>query len=132
MRSPPAFQTLDIVLHVLTACAGTSGGDGIGCLNQTGYDGLRLNVAMVGGDGVNHQLVLLVAASQIYADLHMAAFDLVVNSLAQVMEQTGTLGSGHIGAQFGGQQAGDMGDFDGNGSARSDRNWCGNASGQAA
>ena len=43
----------------------------------------------------------------------MAAFDLVVNSLAQVMEQTGTLGSGHIGAQFGGQQAGDMGDFDG-------------------
>ena len=45
--------------------------------------------------------------------LHMGALHLVVDGLAQVVEQSGPLGLGHVGADLGGQQAGDVGDLDG-------------------
>ena len=36
------FQTLDVVFDVLTARAGACGGDGVGRLNQAGFDGMGL------------------------------------------------------------------------------------------
>ena len=43
----------------------------------------------------------------------MGALHLVVDGLAQVVEQSGPLGLGHVGADLGRQQAGDVGDLDG-------------------
>ena len=60
-----------------------------------------------------HQLVFLVSAGQVHTDLDMAALDLVVHGLAQVVEQTGPLGGGHVRAQLRGQQPGDVGHLDG-------------------
>ena len=54
------FEPADIVLDVLTACTGACSGDRVGCLHETGDDGLRLNVAMVRLDGVDDDGVLLV------------------------------------------------------------------------
>ena len=84
------FQTLDIVLQVLAASARTCSGDGIGCLNQTCYDGLGLYIAVVCLDGMDDRLGFLVLLGKVYADLNVAAFDLVVDGLADIMQQTCT------------------------------------------
>ena len=82
------FQTLDVVLDVLAACARTGGGNRVGCLNQAGYNGLGLDVAVVRLDGVDDRRGLLVLLGEIYADLDMAALNLMVDRLADVMQQT--------------------------------------------
>ena len=107
------MQAADIVLHVLTPCAGTGGRNGIGCLHQNRNDGLGLHVAVVGFDGVDDDGIFLVLPGKIGAQLYMAAFHLVVNGLAQVMEQAGTLCHGDVHAKLRGHQTGDMGNLNG-------------------
>ena len=68
---------------------------------------------MVGVNGVNDRLALVILPGQFHADCDMGALHLVVDGLAQVVEQTGALGLGHVGADLGGQQAGDVGHLDG-------------------
>ena len=68
---------------------------------------------MVGLDGVDHILALPVLPGQLHADLHVGALHLVVDGLAQVMEQAGALGLGHVHADLGGQQARQLGHLDG-------------------
>lgn len=46
---------------------------------------------MVGLDGIDDDGILLVLPGQVCAQLHVAALDLVVNGLAQIMQQTGAL-----------------------------------------
>ena len=74
---------------------------------------MGLHIAVVGLDGVNDGLRLLVLSGDIHADGDVAALYLVVNGLAQVVQQTGPLGHVHIHAQLGGQQPRDVGHFDG-------------------
>ena len=80
------FQSLDVVLDVLAACARTGGGDRVGCLNQAGNNSLCLDVAVMRLDGVNDRRGFLVLFGKVYADLDMAALDLVVDRLANVMQ----------------------------------------------
>ena len=80
------FEPADIVLDVLTACTGACSGDRVGCLHETGDDGLRLNVAMVRLDGVDDDGVLLVLSGKLDAQLDVAAFHLVVDGFAEVMK----------------------------------------------
>ena len=68
---------------------------------------------MVGVDGVDDVLALPVLPGQLNADGHVGALHLVVNGLAQVVQQARPLGLGHVGADLGGQQAGNVGDLDG-------------------
>ena len=63
-------------------------------------------IAVVGVDGVDDALALPVLPGQLHTDLHMGALHLMVDGLAQVVQQAGALGLGHVGADLGGQQAG--------------------------
>ena len=63
---------------------------------------------MVGVDGVDDGLALMVLPGQLHADGDVGALHLVVDGLAQIVEQSGPLGLGHVGADLGGQQAGDV------------------------
>ena len=66
---------------------------------------------MVGFNGMDHGRGLLILPCQFNTQLDMAAFHFVVHGLAQVVEQTGALGQGHIHTQLAGKQAGDMSNF---------------------
>ena len=66
---------------------------------------------MVGLDGMDDSRVLLVLAGDLHTDLDVAAFDLVVQRLADVVQKAGTAGLGHVHAHLGGQQAGEVGHF---------------------
>ena len=107
------LQTLDVVLQILTARTGACGGDGIGCLHQTGNDSAGLHIVVVCLDGVDDVLALLVLPGEFHAQSHMGSFHLMVDGLTQIVEQTGTLGGLNVSAQFGGHHAGDVADFHG-------------------
>ena len=68
---------------------------------------------MVGLDGVDDVLFFLVLAAELHTKLDVGALHLVVNGLADIVQQTRTLGGGHIGAQLRRHHAGDMGHLDG-------------------
>ena len=57
--------------------------------------------------------MLMIPLAQVNADIHMGAFHLAVNCLADVMQQTGTLCLCCIDAQFSGKNTGDMGNLNG-------------------
>ena len=75
-------RRLDVVLHILTSCAGAGRGDGVGRLHQAGNDGLRLHVAVVRLDGVDDGRAFLVFPGQLHAQLDVAALHLVVDGFA--------------------------------------------------
>ena len=68
---------------------------------------------MVGLDGVDDLFLLLVLPGEFHAQLHMGALHLMIDGLAQIVKQTGPLGSLHIGTQLGGHHAGNVGHLDG-------------------
>ena len=107
------FQTLDVVLDVLAACARTGGGDRVGRLNQAGNNGLCLDVAVMRLDGVNDRRGFLVLLGKVYADLDMAALDLVVDRLADVMQQACAARLNRVETQLARHHAGDVRDLDG-------------------
>ena len=67
---------------------------------------------MVGGDGVDNRLALPVLPGHLHANLHVGALHLVVQSLADVMEQAGPLGHGGVQPQLAGHHAGEEGHLD--------------------
>ena len=68
---------------------------------------------MVRLDGVDDDGVLLVLSGEFDAQLDVAAFHLVVNGLAEVVQQTGTLCQRHIDAKFGRHQTRNMRNLNG-------------------
>ena len=107
------LQTLDIVLQVLTAGTGPGGGNGVGRLDQTSHQSLALHVAVVGLDGVEDVLFLLVLAAELHAQIDVSTLELVIQGLADVVEQTGPLGGVDVQAQLRGHKAGNVADLDG-------------------
>ena len=81
------FKTLDVVLYVLSSCTGTCCGDSVCRLNDAGDDGVSLNVAVVGVDSVDNLFALFILAGDVHTDGDMAAFNLMVNALAKVVEE---------------------------------------------
>ncbi len=61
---------------------------------------------MVAGDGVNHLGALVEAAREVGADIGVAAFYLVVDRLADIVEEAAALGQLHVEAELGGDHAG--------------------------
>jgi hypothetical protein len=55
---------------------------------------------------VEDVVVLFVLAGEIDADGDMAALDLVIDRLAEIVQQSGALGLHRVEAQFGGHRAG--------------------------
>ena len=107
------FEPTDVVLDVFTARTGACGGNRVGRLHKTGDDGLRLHVTVVRLDGVDDDGALLVLLRKLHAPLDMAAFHLVVDGLAEVVQQTCALGKRHVHAQLAREQPRNVGDLDG-------------------
>ncbi len=68
---------------------------------------------MVGLDGVDNDRIFLVLPGQVRAQLDVAALHLVVDGLAQIMQQSRPLGHGHVHTQFRGNEPGNVGHLDG-------------------
>ena len=107
------LKALDVVFDVLAPGAGAGGGDGVRGLYEAGDDGVGLHIAVVGLDGVQDLGGFLVLAGDVHADGDVAALDLVVDALAEVVQQAGALGGGDVHAELGGQETSDVGDLDG-------------------
>ena len=63
----------------------------------------------MGLDGVDDLFLFLVLPGVLHAQRHMGAFKLVIQRLADIVQQTRALGGMDVGAQLGGHHAGDMG-----------------------
>ena len=74
---------------------------------------MRLHVAVVRLDGVNHFRVFLEFFGDVNADGDMRALDLMVNGFADVVQQAGALCQRRIDAQLRRHVAGQMRHFDG-------------------
>ena len=105
------LQTLDVVLDVLAAGAGTGGGDGIGRLYDEGDGGLRFDVSVVRLDGVNDGFAFTVLLRGICAEGDMGPFELVVEGFTDVVEQAGASRLFDVSAQFRGDESGDVADL---------------------
>ena len=81
------FEALDVVFDVLAACAGTGGRDSVGCLNDAGDDRARLDIAVVRLDSVDDRFALFIPLADIDADGDVAALDLVVDGLADIVQK---------------------------------------------
>ena len=102
------LQTLDIVLQILPPGAGTGRAYRVRRLDQAGHQGLALHVAVVGLDGVEDVVPLLVLLAELHAQHDVGALVLVVQGLADVVEQARPLGGVDIQAQLRGHEAGDV------------------------
>ena len=108
------LEALDVALERLATGAGTGGRDGVGGLHEHGLDGLRLDVLVVRLDGVHDALATRgTCVPSCGRDLAVRAVDLVVDRLADVVQQAGALGDLDVGAELGGHDAGEVGDLDG-------------------
>ena len=99
------FKALDVVFDILAACAGAGGGDSVGCLNDAGDDRARLNIAVVRLDSVDDRFALLILLADIDTDGDVAALDLVVDGLADIVQETGALCGVDVNAQLCGNKA---------------------------
>ena len=68
---------------------------------------------MVRLDGVDDRGRLAVAAREVGADDGMGTLDLVVDGLAEVVEQARTLSEAGVDAELGGHDGAELGDLDG-------------------
>ena len=68
---------------------------------------------MVRGDAVDDLRALVIALGHLHAQLDVRALQLVIDGLADVVQQARALGKRHIRAQLRGHQAGEVGHLDG-------------------
>src|SRR5713101_9554123 len=81
-----SLQALDIEINRLTTSAGASSRNGIRCLYDNGFQGLRLRLAgMVRNHRMNHLGRLAETTCDLTANDCVGAFNFLVNGLAHVM-----------------------------------------------
>ena len=80
-------HALDILLQAFTACARARPRDGIRSFHDGGLYGFLLHLVVVRGDGIDHLGVDAVALGKLSADLGVCALHVVVDGLAQVVQQ---------------------------------------------
>ena len=64
---------------------------------------------MVGVNGVHHRFTFFIPLGNLHTDLDVRAFHLMVEGLADVMQQACAFGQGRIEPQLGGHNAGEIG-----------------------
>src|SRR5829696_7014782 len=107
-----ALQALDVGLEGLAAGPWPAAGDGVGGLGEHGLDGALLDLAVVGLDGVDDLGPLLEPAGQLGPDDGVRPLDLVGEGLADVVQEPAALGQGHVHAELGGHDPGQVGGLD--------------------
>src|SRR5690606_26013302 len=106
------FEAADVVFQRLAAGAGPGGGNGVGRRDQHRLDGLRLVVAVVALHRVDHFTRLLVPGQQAPADLDVRPLHLVVDRLADVVQESGPLGHVDVRTQLRGHNPREVGHLD--------------------
>ena len=86
------FQPLDVVFEKLPPGARPGGRQRVGRLDEDGLDRREIDVAVVGGDGRDHGLVLAVLPAELDAQLGVRPLDLPVDGLADVVQEPGPQG----------------------------------------
>ncbi len=107
------FKTLDVVLDILATRTGARGGDSVRRLHDAGDDRVGLNIAVVRLDGVDNGLRFLVLSCDVDADGDVAALDLMVDGLAEVVQEACALGRSIDAPSSAAIRPGEVGDLDG-------------------
>ena len=71
---------------------------------------ILIMMALHGIDDILPDIELL---QDTHTDLDMCPFDLMINRLADIMQEASLLGDGHIGTEFGGNSSGEVRYFQG-------------------
>ena len=106
------LETLDVVFVIFVSCAGSCSGDSVCCLDQSGDNGLGLNIAVVSLDSVDYLGAFLVLAAHVNAYLNVRTFDLIAQRLADIVEQTCTSCKVCVNTKLGSHYACQMCDLD--------------------
>src|ERR1035437_617988 len=85
------LEPADVSLHRLAARTGARRADGVGDLDYRGLLRGEVDFLVVGGDRVHHLRREVVALRDLGADLRVRALDLVVDRLAEVVQQAANL-----------------------------------------
>src|SRR4029077_20030749 len=85
------LQARDVVRDDLAPRPGTRGADGVGGRDERANHRHRFHVAVMAADAVDDRLREAVALEELAADHRVRPFDLVVDRLADVVQQTGAL-----------------------------------------
>ena len=88
------LEALDVVGARFAAGAGAGAGDGVCRLHEDGFHRFGLDVAVVRHDRVDDVVVFFILFGEVCADLDVGALLLVVDRLADVVQQAGALGEG--------------------------------------
>src|SRR5690606_34564543 len=105
------LHAADVRFEAFTPRAGSRARNGVG-----GFDDVRLDIflfdfVVVACNRVHDARVQPVALGELRADHGVGSFHLMVDGLAEVMEQAAGLGDHDVRAQFGGDHTGDMRGF---------------------
>ena len=103
------LEALDVGVERLLAGAGAGGRHGVGGLHEHGEHARGLHVVVVRLDGMDDVLLLAETARQVGADDGMAALDLVVDGLAQVVQEPRALGRDGVEPELRGHDAREVG-----------------------
>ncbi len=107
------LQALQVQLHALAARAGPRGADRVGSAGEHAVDRDGFHFMMVARHALPHRFRFAVFFQKLRADRGVRTFDLVVDGLANVMEQSDATADGFVLAQLGGHHTFDAGDLDG-------------------
>ena len=103
------LEALDVGLRALAARAWARRRDGVRGHDELVEDGVGLDVGVVRLDGVDDLGALAVATGEVGTDDGVRALNLVVDGLADVVEQAGTLGGRRVEPELGGHDAAELG-----------------------
>jgi len=108
-----AAEAFDVAFDGFAPRAGSSAGDGVGHLDDDGFDGAEFDFVVVGFDAVGDVFGEFEASGKVAADDGVGAFDFVVDGLADIVEERAASGGFDVGAHFVGDHGGDVRGFDG-------------------
>ena len=106
-------EPLDVVLEIFSACARAGRRNGVGRLNDERRERLGFHVAVVRFDRVDDLFALFMLTRHLDAELNVRTLDLLRQCLADIVEQTRSLGEHAVRADLVGEDAGEQGDLDG-------------------
>jgi len=107
------LKPFDIVFKIFASRAGSCGGNRVCCLYNEVKNRSRLHIAVMRFNCVDNLFAFLVSAGNVHADLYMGSFDFGRHRLADIMQQSGTLGHRTVDSQLLGKNAGKHRNLDG-------------------
>ena len=105
-------HALGVVFEGVTAGTGAAGAEGVNHTHHQGLGRRRLHIVVMSLNGVANSLLHAVFFGQFGANVVVAAFDLVRDGLAHIVQKGGRFGDANIGTDLFGDHTGQMGHLD--------------------